>query len=48
MRSPIWASESRPLKVGIWPAGVTPPDGATLAVLRERLGGWQLKALREA
>ncbi|MBS0603089.1 MAG: malto-oligosyltrehalose synthase [Proteobacteria bacterium] len=34
--------------VGIWPAGATPPDAATLAVLRERLGGWQLKALREA
>lgn len=34
--------------VGVWPAGAELPDAAALAVLRERLAGWQVKALREA
>lgn len=34
--------------VGVWPAGAQSPAAAALETLRQRLDGWQLKALREA
>jgi (1->4)-alpha-D-glucan 1-alpha-D-glucosylmutase len=34
--------------VGAWPAGLRADDAAGLQAFRERLGGWQGKALREA
>ena len=34
--------------VGTWPTTLDPADDAAMGVYRERLAGWQLKALREA
>lgn len=34
--------------VGAWPLGVSPDDAPALAAFRERVAGWQEKAVREA